>query len=183
MAWSRGRVGAGRVFEAEDGESYWTSSRRSSVSSKSCSVSPGKPTMMSVVMAMARRAPFIHEMRSQVFDRGCTGAAWRRARGRNRTARAGGRGCRGSGLASIASTIRFDEVARVGGGEAHAADAGDFADAARSCGEVPPGGGRGVAIAVDVLAEELDFGNSRRRRSGAPLRARWRWCGCARVRG
>ena len=59
----RGGVGARRIFEAKM-ESYWTSSRRSSVSAKSFSVSPGKPTMMSEVMAIGRRAFFIQAMRS-----------------------------------------------------------------------------------------------------------------------
>src|ERR1017187_7156652 len=45
-------------------ESYCTSSSSLRVSSKSASVSPGKPTMMSVVSAMLRRAFLIHAMRS-----------------------------------------------------------------------------------------------------------------------
>src|ERR1035438_6420277 len=44
-------------------ESYCTSSSSWRVCSKSASVSPGKPTMMSVVSAMLRRAPLIHAMR------------------------------------------------------------------------------------------------------------------------
>src|ERR1035438_884069 len=44
-------------------ESYCTSSSSLRVSSKSASVSPGKPTIMSVVRAMLRRAFLIHAMR------------------------------------------------------------------------------------------------------------------------
>src|ERR1700693_4542729 len=50
----------------------------------------------------------------------------------------------------------FDEITRVRGGEAHAPDAIDLAHGAQQAGEVPAGGRR-VAIAVDVLAPELDF--------------------------
>ena len=49
------------------------------------------------------------------------------------------------------------EIARMAGGVAHAAHAGDFGDARQQRGEVPSGG-RGIAVAVDVLAEQLDFG-------------------------
>ena len=51
----------------------------------------------------------------------------------------------------------LDEIARMRGGEADAADAGDVADVVEQGGEIPAGG-RGVAIAVDVLAQQLNFG-------------------------
>ncbi len=51
----------------------------------------------------------------------------------------------------------LDEIARVRGGEAHAADSVHFADRAQQSREIPAGGRR-VAIAVDVLAQKLDFG-------------------------
>src|ERR1035438_10202892 len=50
----------------------------------------------------------------------------------------------------------FGEVARVGSGVAHAADTGDLAGARQQRGEVPASG-RGVAVAVHVLPEKLDF--------------------------
>src|ERR1700719_906199 len=50
----------------------------------------------------------------------------------------------------------FDEIARVRGGEAHSPDAIDLTHGAQQPGEVPAGRRR-VAIAIDVLAEELDF--------------------------
>ncbi len=50
-----------------------------------------------------------------------------------------------------------DEIARVRGGVADAADAGDFGHAGQQRGEIPAGG-RGIAIAVDVLPQQLDFG-------------------------
>ena len=48
------------------------------------------------------------------------------------------------------------EVARVAGGEPDAADAGDFADSGEEFreGSLP----FRVAVAIDVLAEKLDFG-------------------------
>src|SRR5580658_6363673 len=51
----------------------------------------------------------------------------------------------------------LDEIARVRGGEADAADAGDLADVVEQRREVP-GGGRRIAVAVHVLAEQLNFG-------------------------
>ena len=51
----------------------------------------------------------------------------------------------------------LDEIARVRSGEAHAADAVDFAHGAQQTRKIPTGR-RWIAIAVDVLAEQLDFG-------------------------
>ena len=51
------------------------------------------------------------------------------------------------------------EVAGMRGGEAHAADAGDVADGGEQFGEGHLAGG--IAVGVDVLAEELDLGDSR----------------------
>ena len=56
------------------------------------------------------------------------------------------------------------------------------ADAVEQRGEVPAGG-RGVAVAVDVLAEQLDFGIAGIGEASWLRPSRWRWCGCARVRG
>ena len=50
----------------------------------------------------------------------------------------------------------LDEVARVRRGEAHAPDAVHFAHCAQQSRKVPAGGRR-IAIAVDVLAQQLDF--------------------------
>ena len=58
-----------REYLKLNNESYCTSSSSASVWSKSASVSPGKPTMMSVVMAMLRRACFIQSMRRMYSSR------------------------------------------------------------------------------------------------------------------
>src|ERR1700693_5431128 len=50
----------------------------------------------------------------------------------------------------------FDEITRVRGGEAYTPDAIDLAHGTQQTCEIPAGGRR-IAIAVDVLAEELDF--------------------------
>ncbi len=51
----------------------------------------------------------------------------------------------------------LDEIARMGGGEADALDARNFTYAGQKGREIPTGRG-GIAIAVHVLAEQLDFG-------------------------
>ena len=136
-------------------ESYCTSSSSGRVCSKSASVSPGKPTMMSVVSAMLRRAFLIHAMRSHIL-----------------IARVeplhGGEHPAGAGLHRQVDVIAdhgigvhgvhdgFDEIARVGRGEAHAANAGHLAATRQQRGEIPARGRR-VAVAVDVLAEQAGF--------------------------
>ncbi len=98
------------------------------------SVSPGKPTMMSVVMLISRLADFIHAMRSNT-DHECTGAAWPRdPRGaglhRQVNVVAQGRDCF-DGIDDVLA-----EIARMRRGEADAADSWDFATAASSSAKV-----------------------------------------------
>ena len=62
------------------------------------------------------------------------------------------------------------EVARVRGGEADALDAVDLADGGKKLGEAALAAG--VAVAVDVLAEKLDFGEAKLRRCAGLRRAR-----------
>src|ERR1035438_1592069 len=65
---SDGVFGLGEYLKAKTA-SYPTSSSRPSVSAKSASVSPGKPTMTSVVMLISRLVAFIHAMRSRYCSR------------------------------------------------------------------------------------------------------------------
>ena len=57
----------------------------------------------------------------------------------------------------MASTMLLHEIARVGGGVADAADARDLGHARQQRGEIPAGGRR-IAIAVHVLAQQLNLG-------------------------
>ena len=75
----------------------------------------------------------------------------------------------------------LDEIARMRSGEADAADAGNLRDARQQRGEIPTRRRR-IAIAVDVLSQQLNFGVAG---FGKPSRlrpSRSRWCGCAPVR-
>src|SRR5260370_9297448 len=67
-------IGAGGVFGLGENlkaktASYFTSPTRVMVSSKSASVSPGNPTIMSLVMLMSRLAALIQLMRSRYQSR------------------------------------------------------------------------------------------------------------------
>ena len=150
------------------------------VSSKSRSVSPGKPTMMSEVSERSRFASFVHWMRSRYQSR-----VYSRCMARRNVRTAGLDGemdvvAEGGRRVHDVDDV-LGEVARVRGGEADALDAVDFAHAGEELGEAAFAAG--VMVAVDVLAEELDFGVTELRDAlgfgeDAALR-----CGCAPCRG
>ena len=127
------------------------------VSSKSRSVSPGKPTMMSEVSEMSRFAALVQAMRSRYHSRVYSRCiAWRTAVEPDCTGKmhmiAEGRDC----VDSVDDVL--GEVAGMRGGEANALDSFDFAYSGKELGEGALAAG--IAIAVDVLAEELDLGEA-----------------------
>ena len=97
------------------------------VSSKSRSVSPGKPTMMSEVSEISRLAALVQAMRSRYQSR-----VYSRCMARRTSGAAGLHGQmdvvaeRGHGVDGVDDVL--GEVARVRGGEADALDAVDLAD-------------------------------------------------------
>ena len=76
----------------------------------------------------------------------------------------------------------FDEIARMRGGEAHAPDAIRLRPWRAAGARKSQAGGRRIAIAVDVLAQQLDFGVARFGQLRALRSTRSRWCGCAPAR-
>ena len=149
-----GVFGLGENLKAKTA-SYLTSPTSVMVSSKSASVSPGKPTIMSLVMLMSRLAALIQLMRSRYQSRVYSRAmALRTAVEPDWTGR--WMWSQRVGVASIASTMsrvksRGCEVVK-----RTRRMPGSLADSDEKFGEGEAAGG--VAVGVDVLAEELDFG-------------------------
>ena len=162
-------------------ESYSTSSSKSQrLLRNPASVSPGNPTMISVVIAMSRLrvlhpldAPHIFVARVQPLHRAPGPAS-------SRIAPADAHDCR-----ARISIDRVDdvlhEIARMRSREAHAPHSGDLATSASSSRKIPACRRR-IAIAVHVLAEQLNFGVARAAPAASLRAARSRWCGCAPAR-
>ena len=94
-----------------------------SVSSKSSSVSPGKPAMRSVVMLTSGTAPRSARDALEVLGRRVAAPHGRAARGRSPTAPAGARARTRSGSSAIAAMRSSREVLGVRGHEADAREA------------------------------------------------------------
>ena len=151
------------------------------VSANSASVSPGKPTMMSVVMLMGRRAEriqcdffeiFVARVGAQHLLENAVGA---RLHGQMNVVAEGRSGV--DGFDDFAS-----EVVGMRGGETHAANSGNRGDGQEQIDEIHAPG-RGIAIGVHGLTEQLHFGVTANRRGGGLLPERRRWRGCAGGRG
>ena len=142
----------------------------SSVRSKSSSVSPGNPTMMSVVTARSSIAARAAAEPLEVARRPCSRGACAPACGRCPTATAGAGARTRSAHSAIAAIVSGAEVLRVRRREADALDAVDRVDRAQQVGELRPVLARAevAAVGVDVLAEQRDLDARRRRRAPRP---------------
>ena len=175
-----GVLGRGEYLKLKTA-SNCTSSSSVIVCSNSASVSPGNPTMISVVMEIDLYfAARIHAMRSRYCSRVYSRAMAARTRDEPLCT---GR-CTWSqsvGTESMASTISRAEMARMRGGKPHPADSRNLANLGEQLGKTAPA--QRVAVGIHILPEQLNLGQSAIDECGAPLPARIPRCGCARVRG